>query len=123
MKYKKIIFISTGLLLFGTITPSLVPVVGGVSVQATEGYLEAGQAYVEYGSTNQDLVSSDGEIYPAGTKVARASRQDGAASGSYYLQFTVGAFFFNAAGQVPEQYVNKVSSEIVQVGGSGVTVV
>ncbi|UUV99360.1 hypothetical protein [Vagococcus luciliae] len=120
MKYRNIVLLSTSLLLFGTVTPTALPIIGGENVQAQEkGYLEAGKAYVEYGVLNQDLVSSDGEVYPAGTKVARASRQDGIATGVYYLNLNVGAFFSTGAGKIPAQYVTKVSSEIFQAGATG----
>ncbi|MDT2831934.1 hypothetical protein P7H62_13340 [Vagococcus carniphilus] len=77
-------------------------------------YFKDGRAYAQWGVTTIDLESTDGYFYPAGTIVARASRNvSNAQSGSFFLSFTVSAFFFIGTGEVPEQYVSVTESKIV----------
>ncbi|HCM88465.1 MULTISPECIES: FIVAR domain-containing protein [Vagococcus] len=85
-----------------------------LTVEASSKYFTDGRAYAQWGVTTIDLESTDGYLYPAGTRVARATRDvSNNQFSSFYLNFTVSAFFYTAAGEVPAQYVSATESKIV----------
>ena len=117
MKYSKFITLTMALTIIGTSATSI-PLVKEKEVVHAE-FLKDGRAYVQYGITNRDLETIDGYRFPAGTRVARADRDDSTLSGSFSLKIVVGLVFFQTMGIVDEQYVTIQDTKIIKPASSG----
>lgn len=78
-------------------------------------------ARIEWGVTNQDLVSTDGVEYPAGQKVARFTRLDQKPTGPYYLKLKVELVFGFGHGEVADKYVTSKETKVVKLDSKGYT--